>query len=108
MTLAELKTTLTAVTGFAEKVAYYQYPENEAPELPFIAFYETGAGTVYADGIVYYSSSEVGIELYTLDKDEVTEAAVETALTGAGLAWTKTCDRIESENCWMITYTTNL
>lgn len=108
MTLTELKQTLTAITGFADKVTYYAWPEGTAPALPFICFFETGADNFAADGIVFCSSPSVSIELYTKLKDEVTEGAVEAALTAADLYFTKQEQYLGDEKCYLVLYTVNL
>ena len=104
MTLSDIANMLTAIPGFANKVTYYAWPENEAPPLPFICYLETGSDNYNADGIAYYPVKQIDIELYSRTKDPTSEAAVEAALTAEGLIYDKTCDFIESENCYMTTY----
>lgn len=104
MTLEQIHNILTGITGYADKVAYYQFPEDGAPALPFIVYWETGANTFAADGIVYTFSREIDVELYTKTKSTTDEALVESALTNAGIYWLKTAEYIDDEKCWMITY----
>lgn len=104
MTLAEVKTMLTGITGFTNKVAYYAWPEGQAPALPFICFLETGENTFSADGVVYSSAKQIQIELYTKAKSTTDEVLVETALTNNGLFYTKDETYLDDEKCWMITY----
>ena len=108
MTLAELKTKLKAITGFADKVTYYAWPEGKAPALPFICFFETGADNFAADGIVFSSSHSVAVELYTKLKDQATEQLVEAALTSAGLYYTKQEQYLGDEKCFFVLYNVNL
>lgn len=105
MTLTELAEILTAIPGFAGRVSYYAFPEQEAPDLPFITYLETGSNNFAADNRVYYKGSQIDIELYTEHKDEATEGDVESALDAAELVWVKSDDYLEDENCWMIVYT---
>ena len=105
MTLAELKTILEGITGYSNKVVYWAWKEKSAPALPFICYFETGANNFFGDDIVYYSFHQIQIELYTEDKAPEEEAKVETALTNAGITWSKNCDFLDDEKCWMITYT---
>lgn len=108
MTLAELNTKLKAIAGFSEKVVYYAWPEGKAPALPFICFFETGADNFAADGIVFSSSPSVAIELYTKNKEPGTEAAVEAALTDAGLYFTKQEQYLGDEKCLLVLYNVQL
>lgn len=108
MTLAELKTRLEAIPGFAKKVVYYAWPEGKQPNLPFLCFFETGAENFGADGVVFYGSPTVAIELYTKNKDQATESLVEAALTGGGLFFTKAEQYLGDENCWFVLYTVQL
>ena len=99
MTLSELNNKLTA-TGFP--VTYRAWPEAKAPPLPFICYLCTDDEPLFADGLVYYSFSNVRVELYTRYKDSGTEAKVEAALSG--FHWKKSEIYIASERCYMILY----
>ena len=66
MELQELKERLEQ-TGFP--VAYYSFPENEAPPLPFICYLVTGSDNFAADGVVHDKALQIQIELYTRGKD---------------------------------------
>ena len=94
MTLAELYTLLKTITGFDKKVTYRAWPVGKAPKLPFICFLTDSSDNVLADNKVYLKRLDVDVELYTAQKDEVSEGLVEA----------KTEDYIDTENCYMITY----
>ena len=81
------------------------FPDGEAPELPWIVYRQTYANRLLADNRVYYNSPVFVIELYTEFKSPETEAALESALASAELIWTKDEDYLDSERCYMITYT---
>ena len=85
-------------TGFP--VAYYAFPENEAPPLPFICYLETGSNNFAADGIAYHKISRIQIELYTEEKDLDAEDKVEAALSS--FCWEKTEIYLDSEKCYQI------
>lgn len=110
MTLAELKNILESAgnDAFKNKVAYRAFPVNAAPDLPFICFQCTQTDNFMADSVVCKVVQEMDVELYTDEKEPETEAALEAALTSAGLTWDKFEDYIESENCFMITYEVNI
>ena len=48
---------------------YYQYPEGEAPELPYILFYYPERDDFQADNKNYAKITQLNIELYTKEKD---------------------------------------
>lgn len=103
MSNAELKTILESIEGFSGKVAYRCF--NEATPLPFICYLEVNADNFNADNKAYYKRRLVDIELYTEYKDETTERKLEDVLDAHALPYAKTEEYIESENCYMITYT---
>ena len=102
MTLENLHATLSAV--LPDKVVYNAWPIGEAPPLPYMCYYSTGADNFGADNKVYNSNRNVRIELYTRSKDLTTEAAVETALNGVGLYWTRDESYIDDEKVFMTIY----
>lgn len=99
MTLAELADLLKS-TGIP--VTYYAWPENQAPQLPFICYLTPGSNNFAADGLVYYPVAQVNIELYTKIKSPETEAKVEETL--ASIFWDKSETYIDSEKCYQIVY----
>lgn len=99
MTLQEMKALLEAVTGYADKVVYYQWPINEAPALPFVCFFEQQAFTFPADNVAYYQRPQYAVELYTKNRDPEQEALFEAAFTAAGLYYTKETEYLEDERC---------
>ena len=105
MSLIELYNVLIHVDGFAGKVAYRAFPEQRAPALPFICYLERSSDNFVADNRVFHKISQVDVELYTDIKEPDTESKVESALDDAGLPWAKSEDWIESERCFLITYT---
>lgn len=104
MTLENIANILSNIQGFADKVVYYAWPENEAPPLPFICYVERDSDNFIADGIVYSPANQIDIELYSRLKDPASEVAIEAALTDAGIIFEKSCDYITSENCFLTTY----
>lgn len=104
MTLEELTNLLLSIPGFSGKVAYYAFPLGSAPELPFIVYEETSSANIAADNKVYHKRKNLDIELYTEFKDTATENLVETALDSAEIVWSKTEDYLDSERCYMLTY----
>lgn len=108
MTIKDLNTILQSIPGFDKKVAYRAFPVGKAPKLPFICYLCTNTDNMNADDRVYQVVQEVDIELYTAKKDEETEFKVETVLDANDLSWEKYEDYLDSENCYMITYSITL
>lgn len=100
MTLSEIKSRLES-SGLP--VCYYAWPENEAPALPWLVYFESGANGFAADGRVYYSARQISVELYTKTKDPSTESLVEAAL--AGIVYTKTETYLSDEQVYETIYT---
>lgn len=108
MTLNQYAALLESVPGFAGRVAMNAFPEGQAPDLPYIVYRQTSANRVIADNCVYYSTPVVDTELYTEAKSPDAEIELESALASAELIWTKDEDYLDSERCFMITYTVTL
>ena len=108
MTLKDLNTALNAIPGFDKKVAYRAFPVGKAPKLPFICYLCTNTDNFAADDYVWQIIQGIDIELYTAKKDEKSEKAVEDKLNELELVWDKYEEYIDSENCYMITYSVSL
>ena len=105
MTLSDIGGILEAIPGMTGKVAYNAFPDNEAPELPFIVYLERDSETFAADNRSYFLSCTVDIELYTEARAPAMERLAEDALTDAGIVYTKSIDYLDSERCYMTVYT---
>lgn len=99
---------LNSIAGFEGKVAYYSFPVGKAPKLPFIVYMATNSNNFIADNKVYHKIQEVDIELYTKNKDIVSENLIEDTLDSNSIVWEKYEEYIDSENCFQITYTINV
>ena len=106
MTLAALKTALEGVNdgAFSGKVAYRAFPIGAAPSLPFICFKEIESNNFVADCKVYHKITEVDIELYSDQKDTVSEEGIESMLNEKKIVWDKSEYYIDSENMLQIVY----
>ena len=99
MTLAELKDILAA-TGLP--VTYCMWPVGSAPSLPFICYRVLESRNFAADGEVYQPADLVSVELYTAQKDLVSEAKVEEALHA--FVWQKEETYSDDEKCYIVYY----
>lgn len=99
MNLEEFKN-LLETTGIP--VAYYAFPEDESPGLPFICFLVSGSNNFAADGIVYKKIDHIQVELYTKNKDIESEEKVEKALSS--FYWQKEEIYLKDERCFEVLY----
>lgn len=99
-----LKTLKAVLDGSGLLWAYRQWEEGEAPPLPYGVYYAGRSNPFGADGIVYSSSQRYTLELYSRDKDPESEAAVEAALTAAGIFFSKDEAHIPSEHMNEVIY----
>lgn len=88
--------------------AYLAFPEGQAADPPFIVYSFSGSDDLYADNTNYSRIEALTIELYTDNKDFAKEAALESALNGLGLAFSRAEAWIESERLYEVTYTTEV
>lgn len=104
MTLNNLFTLLSNVSGFADRVAFDAFPETMEQTLPYINIQIPTTSTFAADNITYYQSPNANIELYTRRKDQTAEAAIEGAFTQAGIYYSKYEGRIDAQSCYQVVY----
>ena len=104
MTLAELKTALSSITGFSDKVVYRAWPVGQAPALPFICFMVDGSDNFGADNIVYKAINRVNVELYSKNKDTTSEGLIEALFETKGIYWEKDEVYLDDEACYEIIY----
>lgn len=103
--MEQLRRLLESIKGFRNKVAYRAFPVNEAPKLPFICYMETGTDNFYADNTVYQSASVVDIELYSRNRDIVSEKLIEEKLRENHITWSKDIEYLDDEKCYETIYT---
>lgn len=101
MTIQELKTILDR-TGVS--FAYRKWKAGEVPLLPYGVYYAGPNSPFAADGVVYFSSQQYSLELYSRDKDPELEARVEAVLTEAGIFFEKDEEYLENEHMNEIIY----
>lgn len=84
--------------------SYYQFTEDTAVAPPFICYYYESSDDVYSDNTNYQRIETLIIEFYSDDKDFDNEAAIEAALSDAGLTWSRTEAYIGDQRMYMVTY----
>lgn len=102
------KQVATMIAGIGLPYAYYQFPEGTDQACPFICFYFTNSNDLAADDTNYQKIRPLAIELYTDNKDFITEAAVESALNSNGLVYAREETYLDTERMYMVTYMTEI
>lgn len=105
MTVKEIVQSLEQ-SGLA--VAYYQWPEEKAPEPPYLIYYFPNSEDFMADGINYQKINALAVELYTNNKDFAAEQKVEQALTDLGLSFIRSEQYISSEKMYEVLFETEV
>ena len=96
------------VAGIGVPYAYYQFPEGTGQDCPFICFYFTESNDLAADNTNYQRIRQLVVELYTDNKDFALEDAVEAALNGSGLVYSRLESYIDTERMYMVAFTTEV
>lgn len=83
---------------------YVEENNASAKPLPFICWLYLNDEAFAADGVAYFSTRRVHVELYTEYVDFALEQKLEDVLKKAGLFFTKSMEYIESEGCYQTSY----
>lgn len=103
MTYKEVKTLLSSA---GIPVVYYQWPEGQAPEPPYLVFYYPGDNDFKADDSNYSKVRELTVELYTDQKDFALEETVESILSP--LVYSRNEAYLDTERMFMVSYETEV
>lgn len=87
---------------------YYSFPEEQAPNLPYLIFYYPNNNDMSADNINYVPISQLNIELYSNNKNFDLEEQVEAVLTNYGFYYSKTESYLNSEHMYEVLYETQI
>lgn len=94
----------TMVSGIGLPFAYYQFPVNEAPPLPYVVYFFPNRDDFVRDNENYRRVETLIIELYTEDKSLTTESEVEDVLENNHIVYDKTETFIRKENMYQCYY----
>lgn len=106
MTRTELATILSTIEYDDDylPMAYYQFPIDEAPDLPYLVYYYDENNDMIADNKNYADISSLTIELYTRTKSFDLEDTVEAVLKENNIVYDKSESFIDDELMYQITY----
>lgn len=102
------KEVATLIESIGLPYAYYQFPEGTGQAPPFICFFFAGSNDMLADDSNYQHINNLVIEFYAANKDFDTESVIETALTNAGLVWSREDTFIDTEKLYETIYETQV
>lgn len=105
MTLDEVAETI-ALCGLP--VTYYQWPEKQAPPLPYVCYYYPSMQPDTADDTHHAQIYSLNVELYTHEKDFSVESAIETVLLSMGLVFTKEETYLDDEHMYEVLFLTEV
>ena len=92
------------VAGIGFSYAYRFFPEESVPDLPYIVYYYPSNDDFGADNLNYVPIANLNIELYTQNKDFVSEASVEAVLEANGFFYQKTEYYLQTERMYEVLY----
>lgn len=101
MTYKQIKSIIASINL---PYTYYSFPNNIAPNPPYIVFNYPNDNDFGADNENYVSIDVVNIELYTSNKDFELEENVEAILKQNGFYFEKSEAYIRTENLYQISY----
>ena len=88
-------------TGLPARYSHFTNPQ----EVPFLVYRGNGQTTDKADNTISWKQNGYLIEYYFKDKSPSTEEAIESALIGAGIIYSKSEDTwLEDEGVYLIYY----
>lgn len=109
MTPREIQKMFESIPGLGkDRVCYWEFSDDSAPELPFGAWYITNSTEEVADGVVWCYQSSVTFELYSEVKDYDLERAVEAVFEKSGISWHKAEQMLTADNMHVAVYTMTL
>lgn len=94
----------TMISGMGLPFTYDSFPNNIAPQAPYIVFNFPNNDDFGADNTNYVNIDVLNLELYTENKDFETESSVEAVLKENGFFYEKNETYIRQEHLFQITY----
>ena len=85
-------------------IQYRAFESGQAPELPYIIFYENDSDNIFADNSNWFDVLNVVCELYTDEKDIELETKLQKLLYDLEIEYNSTETFIDSENMYMKAY----
>ena len=85
-------------------IQYRAFESGQAPQLPYILFYEDDSDNIFADNSNWFDVLNVACELYTDEKDIELETKLQKLLYDLEIEYNSTETFIDSENMYLKAY----
>ena len=85
-------------------IQYRAFQVGQAPELPYLIFYENDSDNIFADNHNYFDVLNIVCELYTDEKDIELETKLQKLLYDLEIEYDSTETFIDSENMYLKAY----
>ena len=85
-------------------IQYQAFASGQAPQLPYLIFYENDSDNIFADNHNYFDVLNVACELYTDEKDIELETKLQKLLYDLEIEYNSTETYIDSENMYLKAY----
>ncbi|MBS4750323.1 hypothetical protein KG091_04450 [Carnobacteriaceae bacterium zg-ZUI78] len=85
-------------------IAYYSFLEGQAPDVPYIIYYNPEDTVLKADNTNYIKHKRIIVEVYTPQKDIELENQIETLFDELSFIYTKQETYLQSERMYMLAY----
>lgn len=94
----------TGIRNLDIPFAYYSFPTDQAPSLPYLVYFYPNREDFIADNENYSRVETLVVELYTETKDFEMEGSVEAFFEHYGITYDKTETFINKENMFQCYY----
>ena len=85
-------------------IQYRAFASGQAPELPYIIFYENDSDNIFADNSNWFDVLNVVCELYADEKDIELETKIQKLFYDTEIQYNSTETYIDSENMYLKAY----
>lgn len=89
-------------------IQYQSFALGQAPELPYLIFYEDDSDNLFADNVNYYNNLNLTCELYSDEKDLELETKVQKLFFDNEIEYNSTETFIDSENMFLKAYSVSI
>lgn len=89
-------------------IQYQSFAVGQAPELPYLIFYEDDSDNLFADNVNYFNNLNLTCELYSDEKDLELETKLQKLFYDNEIEYNSTETYIDSENMFLKAYSVSI
>lgn len=89
-------------------IQYQSFALGQAPELPYLIFYEDDSDNLFADNVNYFNNLNLTCELYSDEKDLELETKIQKLFYDNEIEYNSTETFIDSENMFLKAYSVSI